>query len=384
MVQPIFATTYQDNYYYEANYVANLFGLLTQTTVLNKNFENLDYYQIKKHKTSKDNEITKDILFEREHGIYSGLWIRPFVVQNDLKIGQSDQFFQNGLSNISGLLVGTLAGIDFKIQKNWLLSFYLGYVKSSQRLDVSNFQNVFVCENGYILGTTGLFVKDNWYAGVTTNIIFTKAHTENLPETDKFDMNMYSIGAKTGYNFHLNKSFILEPNLMFMLGRVKENVTFFIEPQIKAKLNLAKGWQPYGLLGYSLNNMNGSMKIYDTNHIINRNILYFTSGVGVNKRFSKTLSTYFNVICKFGEMEGISVNLGIKYNFISLEEKTKEKIEKEQLKKQKALEKEKLKIEKKRLRKQKVLEKEKLKIEKEKKEKQRLLEIEKKLQENYD
>ena len=69
-----------------------------------------------------------------------------------------------------------------------------------------------------------------------------------------------------------------------------------MEPQIKAKLQLEKGWQPYGLLGY-VANMNDKAKIVVDEMTFEFDKIkgYVEYGVGVNKDFinKKKLSPEF-------------------------------------------------------------------------------------------
>ena len=454
----IFAEEY---YYFAEDYhllesqVANISGLITQTTILNQVFSDIDnirqkrtnYYSSSKNKFNLY-AATSDVVFENNNRIESGLWIRPFLLNNDIQITKNS-------SNlcINEGLIGLLAGVDLAIGKSGLLSFYLGYAGSSQ-----GYEEVRIKQRGYILGVTGMIIKENGYAGITANINFNKAESQSDYGTNNFNMNMYSIGAKAGYNFDLSEKFILEPNLTLMCGKVNNQnyemeigtyvdeigtMNMIFEPQVKAKLNLTNGWQPYALLGYLINMGEESKLTVNSEFIDARGIRSFGEyGLGVNKLFNSAWSCYLQVICKGGDLSGIGGNLGIKYSFLTqaekeniemikhikkkeaeekerqkaLEEKNarieKEKIkeeqrlereeqemkkilEKEEQRRQKALEQERIRFEKEekeriekenRLREQeKEMEEERIRIEKEKEQEQeRLKEIYRKLQEYYD
>ena len=364
--------------------VANISGLITQTTVLNQAFESVNNIRQNRIQSSSQSSnlyaSTADVVFETQNRIESGLWIRPFALQHDIHLikNSSEMYIDNKLT-------GTLAGLDLATGENGLLSFYLGYAGSEQR-----YENIKVSQTGYVVGATGMLVKNKWYAGVTANMIFNKAESENDYGTANFDMNMYSIGAKAGYNFNLSKKFILEPNLTLMYGKVNnqkyetvmranineiETTNILVEPQIKVKLNLAKGWQTYGLLGYSINVGEESELYVDDVFVDSRGIRgYGEYGLGVNKIFKNSAwSAYLEAVCRGGDIEGLSGNLGIKYSFLNKKEKENINSIKDVKRKEKE---EQLKLE--------ALEQEKIRNEKKEKEKQRLLEIEKKLQENYD
>ena len=403
--------------------VARATGLITQNTVLNQAFSSIDNIRNRIIQAKQKGLLyasTADVIFESPNRIESGLWIRPFMSQDTISFDSFD---------VDNNLTGTLAGIDLVTGENSLLSFYLGYVGSNQK-----YEDIKVNQTGYIVGATGMIIKGKWYAGLTANINFNKAESQSVYGTDSFDLNMYSVGAKAGYNFDLSDNFILEPNLTLMYGNVgsqeykttqgakidsQSTVNIIAEPQVKAKLNLTNGWQPYGLLGYLINAGEKAKLVADNISFDDIGISgYVEYGVGVNKTFKNSpWSCYLQLTGKSGDISGFDGNIGIKYSFLNKEEKEdielikylkeKEKKElKEQQEKQKAFEEEQKRIEKeekerleveekarieeeKRIKqeekeRQKALEEERIKTEKEEQEKQRMLEIERKLQEYYD
>ena len=327
--------------------VANISGLITQTTVLNQAFESVNNIRQNRIQSSGSQASnlyasTADVVFETQNRIESGLWIRPFALQHDMHLNKNKSELY-----IDNKLTGTLAGIDLATGENGLLSFYLGYAGSEQ-----NYENIKVSQTGYVVGATGMLVKDKWYAGLTANMIFNKAESEGDYGTDNFDMNVYSIGAKTGYNFYLSEKFILEPNLILMYGNVSNQeyettqgakigeigtTNILVEPQIKLKLNLANGWQTYGLLGYSVNVGEESELYVDDVFVDSRGIRgYGEYGLGVNKIFKNSAwSAYLEAVCRGGDIEGLSGNLGIKYSFLNKKEKENIKSIKDAKKKEK-------------------------------------------------
>ena len=409
--------------------VARATGLITQNTVLNQAFSSIDNIRNRIIQAKQKGILyasTSDVIFESNNRIESGLWIRPFYSQDTISFDSLD---------VDNTLTGTLAGIDLVAGENSLLSFYLGYAGSNQK-----YEDIKVNQTGYIVGATGMIIKEKWYAGLTANINFNKAESQSDYGTDSFDMNMYSIGAKAGYNFDLSDKWILEPNLMLMYGNVnsqeyettqgakidsQSTANIIAEPQVKAKLNLTNGWQPYGLLGYLINAGEKAKLVADNIAFDNMGISgYVECGLGVNKTFKNSpWSCYLQLTGKSGDISGFDGNIGIKYSFLNKKEKEdielikylkkkekeeikeQKKIESEKLAKQKALQEEQRRIEKEekarleaeekarieeeeRLKKeeqdrQKALEQERIKAEKAEKEKQKLLEIERKIQENY-
>ena len=86
-----------------------------------------------------------------------------------------------------------------------------------------------------------MIIKDDYYLGLTANINFNKAQSENIYGTDNFDMNMYAVGATAGYNIKLIKEWILEPNITLMYGNV--NTQEFTTKQKKGvKINGIHLW----------------------------------------------------------------------------------------------------------------------------------------------
>ena len=90
-----------------------------------------------------------------------------------------------------------------------------------------------------------------------------------------------------------------------------------IEPQIKAKLDLAKGWTPYALVGYVLNAGNKTRLLANNIAFDNMQISgYVEYGLGVNKSFKDSFWSYFlQATGKGGDRAGFEGNIGIKYSF---------------------------------------------------------------------
>ena len=296
-------------------------GFTTQTNVLGQAFSSIDA-QISNRKSAKKQGVlyasTSSSIFDMENKIERGLWIRPYAVQETVKFNDID---------VDNTAIGTLAGLDLAAGENTLLSFYLGYAGSNQK-----YESIKVSQTGYILGATGMIIKEKWYAGLTANINFNKAQSQSDYGTDNFDMNMYSIGAKAGYNFDLSDKWILEPNLMLMYGNVnsqeyettqgakidsQSTANIIVEPQVKAKLSLDNGWQPYGLLGYVANISDKAKVVVDGTEFETDKIDgYVEYGAGVNKDFINTpWSCYLEAKGRSGGRTGFAGNLGIKYKF---------------------------------------------------------------------
>ncbi|MBR3627308.1 MAG: autotransporter domain-containing protein, partial [Elusimicrobia bacterium] len=182
-----------------------------------------------------------DQVFEETSKIERGAWLRPFILNETVKVGDTD---------VDNNLYGTLAGIDLPVKGDILASFYLGYAGSKQKVE-----EVKSNQTGYVLGATGMLIKEKWYAGLTANIIFNKASVDTDDGTNDIDMNMYSIGAKAGYNYDMGKNWILEPNITLMYGIVNcgsyettltkvdsQSVNnILLEPQVKARWQLTNG-----------------------------------------------------------------------------------------------------------------------------------------------
>ncbi len=306
-------------------------GAITQTAVLNQVFTSIDsaiqdryinYYESSKHKNIKKSNLyasTTNLLYKEPNKIEKGLWIRPYAMQDTIKI--------NNLS-VDNSAIGTLAGLDLSIGENSLLSFYIGYAGSTQK-----YENIKVNQTGYVVGATGMIIKDDYYLGLTANMNFNKAESENNNGTDKFDMNMYALGAKAGYDIYLGEKWIIEPNLTLMYGNIntpeyttkqgtgakinsQSTTNILIEPQIKAKLDLTNGWTPYALVGYVLN-------AGDKTKLVANNIAfddmqisgYAEYGLGVNKSFKDSLwSCFVQVVGRGGDKNGFEGNIGIKYS----------------------------------------------------------------------
>ena len=317
-----FSITAKDNPTMVAGQVANIAdGLITQTTVLNQAFSSIDNIR-NKITSAKEKGLlyasTADVVFDNSNKLERGLWLRPFYSQESINF--------DSLS-VDNTLTGTLAGIDLVTSENSLVSVYLGYAGSEQK-----YEDIKVSQTGYIVGATGMLIKDDWYAGLTANINFNKAESQSDYGTDSFDMNMYSVGAKAGYNYEINDKWTLEPNLTLMYGNVNSAeyqttqgakvegqsvANIIVAPQVKGKLGLTNGWQPYGLLGYVINcgdkvKANVEDVEFEQQKIEN----YFEFGIGINKEFINTpWNCYLQVTGRSGDRSGFDSSLGIKYKF---------------------------------------------------------------------
>jgi hypothetical protein len=256
-------------------------------------------------------------IFDDSTTIERSLWLRPFALQETIKL--------NGV-DIDNTLYGTLAGIDLPVGQDKQLSFYIGYAGSKQEFD-----EVKTNQTGYLVGVTGMLIKEKWYLGVTVNGIFNKVSADSEDKTNDFDMNMFTIGAKAGYNIDLSDKWILEPNITVMygiansdsyettLGSIDSQSTsnILVEPQVKAKWQLTNGWQPYGLVGYSAN-LSSKPKVKAGGEELELDSIdgFVEYGIGVNKEFIGTVwSCYGQVTGRSGGRNGFGGNLGIKYKF---------------------------------------------------------------------
>ena len=331
----IFSLTKDINFTVIESQVANsVGGFVTQTTIFNQAFASME--NIRSRILQVKNEIPVDspiyasrantIFFQKTGRIESGLWLRPFYSQETIN-------FDN--LSVDNTLTGTLAGLDLATGENSLVSLYLGYAGSEQK-----YENIKVSQTGYILGATGMLLKEQWYAGVTANINFNKAESQSSYGTDNFDMNMYSVGAKAGYNFDLSDKWKLEPNLMLMYGNVNSQeyqtkqgakvegqsvANIIFEPQIKAKLNLENGWQPYGLIGYVVNAGDKvTTKVEEVEFDGQKIGNYVEFGAGVDKSFKNSpWSLYIQLMGRSGDRTGFDGNFGMKYSFLTAKEKRK-------------------------------------------------------------
>ena len=298
-------------------------GTITQTAILNKAFTSIDTQIADIRLATKQNKqlyaSTVNQLFSTSK-LERSLWIRPYMINETVKLTDYD---------VDNNVYGTLAGLDLSIGENSLLSFYIGYAGSTQK-----YEDIKINQTGYVLGATGMIIKDDYYLGLTANINFNKAESENDYGTDNFDMNMYSVGAKAGYNIELGKNWILEPNLTLMYGTIntpeyktkqgtgakinsQSTNNVLIEPQVKAKLDLTGGWAPYALVGYVFNSGNKTKLVANNIAFDDMQISgYAEYGLGVNKSFKDSFwSCSLQVIGKCGDKNGFEGNVGVRYSF---------------------------------------------------------------------
>lgn len=329
---------YEDGYFkfinvdnpaiFEQAVAASVGGYMTQNMVEGQAFACIDNNIIQKQQASSNRysnlyASAENQVFEGNNKIEKGLWLRPVALQETVKINEMD---------VDNNLVGTLAGIDLPVGQEKQVSFYIGYVGSNQKYGKESDKDIKISQTGYVIGATGMLIKENFYLGVTANAIFNKAESEKDNGTDNFDMNMYTIAAKTGYNFDIGKNWILEPNITMLYGMLNaesyrttndENIdsqntnNIVIEPNIKAKWQIKNGWQPYVLVGY-VANMNDTVKVVAENKEFELDKIdgYLEYGAGVNKIFINSPWTiYAQLSGRNGGRNGFVGNFGIKYKF---------------------------------------------------------------------
>ncbi|MBQ4179000.1 MAG: hypothetical protein II598_04590, partial [Elusimicrobia bacterium] len=117
-------------------------GAATQSLVANQVFANMNGKTSSGKKASIDPSnlyvSAGDQVFDNSGKIERGLWLKPFVAQETVKIGDAD---------VDNNLYGTLAGIDFPVGEDKQVSFYLGYAGSKQEIE-----DVKSNQTGYVLG----------------------------------------------------------------------------------------------------------------------------------------------------------------------------------------------------------------------------------------
>ena len=96
----------------------------------------------------------------------------------------------------------------------------------------------------------------------------------------------------------------------------QSTTNILIEPQIKAKLDLTKGWTPYALVGYILNAGNNTKLVVNNIAFDDMQIKgYAEYGIGVNKSFKdSSWSCFLQATGKGGDRKGFEGNIGIRYS----------------------------------------------------------------------
>ena len=104
-------------------------GTITQGIILNQAFASIDNQFTKVRLEAKQNN---QLYASRMNQLYKvtylekGLWIRPYMAQDKIKI--------NGF-NVDNTAIGTLAGLDWTVGENSLVSFYIGTTGSNQKYE---------------------------------------------------------------------------------------------------------------------------------------------------------------------------------------------------------------------------------------------------------
>lgn len=242
---------------------------------------------------------------------------------------------------IDNKIYGTVAGANFSINKNVILSAYLAYMGSKQEYKEVIFStnpppyNKFsMTQRGLLFGVGGMYTKDKYFIQATLNISRNETQMGRIYNVDdNFKMLNYSATLKGGYDFKVKEQLTIQPSLILMYLRInseqfnvdsnekfaEQNINVFhIEPVVKAKYNLKNNWTPYLSLSAILNNAEAPSGKHDSISTFKsvRVKNYYESNIGIEKTFNKINCTcYAQITGDIGARKGVGFSIGGKYSF---------------------------------------------------------------------
>ncbi len=297
-------------------------GYLTQAAIGRQIFANVDSAFFDRQDVPAQNPVlyesadSENSVFEIKNVLGGNLWIKPYSVCEKIDFDGT---------NVDNDAYGSLLGADFEITENKKFSIYAAYTASNQK-----YQDITMEQNGYVVGASGFFRKENFYAAITANMGFADTKAKNILSTDNFSSEMYSAAIKTGYGIELGSMVILQPSLFFMYGSIqtdevltsygaviksKDLNNLHVEPEIKINFPLGSGWQPYCLASVVFNTAKMSVSADDLSLKEVGISNYVNYGVGLEKNGLGNFGIYLQALGKSGQVQGSVFSAGIKYSF---------------------------------------------------------------------
>lgn len=245
-------------------------------------------------------------------------------------MGFDDDVEMKHFNNIDSKTI-TLAG-GFNTDKvkfdNFDAAFgiYAGYIGGKQKYNGNKIE-----QNGGYVGLSSELTKGNAFLLSTINGGFINNENKNMYGTDKFDTYWFGLGLKGGYNYALNDTWTLQPNIYAGYTLVStedytskskvrvdtDDLNFFeIDPGFKLTKQIDNGWLGYIQGKYAIVMDNGGdTKATDVSlpDISHKN--YFEYGFGMNKSLTNTWSLSGEINRRDGGRSGWNGSLEFKYSF---------------------------------------------------------------------
>ena len=249
------------------------------------------------------------------------IWVRPY--SNFESIG-----LKNG-PKVSNIAYGMIFGGDSDLIKlrngfNYVYGGYVGYNGNS-----ANYRGMDINQQGAVVGLTANLYKGGFFNTITANFGWMMNETNTWYGNDSMNLMTSGVADRIGYNIEVNKGkFIIQPSIFFGYTFVYAsdyttsngvdiqsdplNVIHFA-PTIKLIGNLAKGWQPYGVVSVMANFMDKTNFTANTIELPQMSIdPYVEYGLGIQRRWNENCQAFGQATVRNGGRNGVAVLLGMK------------------------------------------------------------------------
>ncbi len=185
-------------------------------------------------------------------------------------------------------------------------------------------------EGGYI-GLSSSLQNGNFVMAGTINGGFIKNEAKHSFGTDKYDTYWTGLSLKTGYDYHVNNSLTIQPNVYAGYSFVNsedytsksgakiknDNLHLFeVAPGLKVNQTFANGWNGFAQAKYAFVMDNGGDTNVDSVVLPNISVKdYVEYGLGVEKDIRSDWSLAATINRRDGGRQGWNGSLTVKYNF---------------------------------------------------------------------
>ncbi len=224
-------------------------------------------------------------------------------------------------------LAGGFNSDKIKLGDNYVgYGIYAGYLNGESKYTGNEIDQ----EGGYI-GLSSSLQNGNFVMAGTINGGFIKNEAKHSFGTDKYDTYWTGVSLKTGYDYHVNNSLTIQPNVYAGYSFVNsedytsksgakiknDNLHLFeVAPGLKVNQTFANGWNGFALGKYAFVMDNGGDTNVDSALLPNISVKdYVEYGLGVEKDIRSDWRLAATINRRDGGRQGWNGNLTVQYNF---------------------------------------------------------------------
>ncbi len=224
-------------------------------------------------------------------------------------------------------LAGGFNSDKIKLGDNYVgYGIYAGYLNGEGKYTGNEIDQ----EGGYI-GLSSSLQNGNFVMVGTINGGFIKNEAKHSFGTDKYDTYWTGVSLKTGYDYHVNNSLTIRPNVYAGYSFVNsedytsksgakiknDNLHLFeVAPGLKVNQTFANGWNGFAQAKYAFVMDNGGDTNIDSVVLPNISVKdYVEYGLGVEKDIRSDWSLAATINRRDGGRQGWNGSLTVKYNF---------------------------------------------------------------------